>query len=220
MSGAVLLLRSFKDEFFPEAPNPNHAVFKLAAFCWCVFLLVLVVPSLFEYLSLNPRMFFPWQLFSAAFVYLSPHTLFFGTLTFWMFGRHIEKELGEKHFFRYFWLCTVSANLFWLLFTWTFRGTEADYAYGLDGAMYAMIYAYSFFFPDRYVSMYGLFRLRSRYCAALFSLLALLNTLLRPYGGKDDLLAIFGMFVGAAYLDVTYNGPLTRKLRELFKEQD
>ena len=208
-----MIIKDFIDEFFPEAPYPSHIIFRLISICWVFFIAIIAFPSLFIYLAVNPQQFYPWQLITAVFCSLSPHALFYSSATFWMFGRHVEKELGDKNFIRFFLVSSLSANFFWLLFTWCFREGTIDFAYGLVGINYACIYGYAFFNPNKCIRMNGIVTLRARHFALLYGLLALVHTLDRKFGGPDDLLALCGMLVAAAYLDVTYNGPLTRRLR-------
>ena len=208
-----MIVKDFIDEFFPEAPYPSHIVFPLVSICWVLLVAIFIFPPLFRFLAVNPQKFYPWQLLTAMFCSLSPYALFYSSATFWMFGRNVEKELGEKHFIRFFFVSTISANFFWLTYTWLFREGVCDYAYGLEGINYACIYAYAYFNPNKSIRLNSFVTLRARHFAMLYGIFALLHTLDRRYGGPDDLLALCGMLVAAAYLDITYNGPLTRQIR-------
>ena len=113
-------------------------------------------PSLTDIFALTPYTFFkefPNQLFQP-FTYMFLHGgvghIFFNMLALWMFGTEIEHTWGSKRFARfYLWGGLAGAAL-----TLIVKSSQVNPMIGASAAIYAVLAAYWFMFPNRKLYIY------------------------------------------------------------------
>ena len=87
--------------------------------------------------------------------------LLFNLLGLWMFGGELENYWGSKKFLRYFLFCGIGAGICTVLFT--------PYLYqripvvGASGAIYGILLAFGWLFPNRLIYIYFLFPIPAKY---------------------------------------------------------
>lgn len=96
--------------------------------------------------------FEPWQLVSYGFLHGGLTHLFFNMLALYMFGPDIERLFGTRYFTLYYFGCIVSAALVHLTVT-AWMGAAPVPMVGASGAMFGLLLAFGWFFPQRRVML-------------------------------------------------------------------
>lgn len=95
--------------------------------------------------------FYPWQLFTYAFLHSGIQHIFFNMLGLVMFGGDIERVWGRSRFLTYYFTCVLAAAVTQLLFSWV---TNSFYpTVGASGGIFGLLLAFALLFPSRRVVM-------------------------------------------------------------------
>lgn len=143
--------------------------------------------KIMQYFALMPLdwgYFQIWQLITYQFLHGSFSHIFFNMLMLWMFGMEIEHLWGSRKFLTFYLLCGVGGGLSQLLLSELLTGSSAP-TIGASGAIWGVMIAFAFMFPDRYIFLYFLIPVKAKYLIGFFLML--------------DILAI-GDLSGVAYL--------------------
>ena len=93
-----------------------------------------------------------WQMVSYGFLHGNLTHLFFNMLALYMFGPDIERLFGTRFFVLYYFGCIVSAALTHLAVT-SLLGAPPAPIVGASGAMFGLLLAFGWFFPQRRVML-------------------------------------------------------------------
>ena len=96
--------------------------------------------------------FQPWQLVTYGFLHGGLTHLFFNMLALYMFGPDIERLFGTRFFTLYYFGCVVSAAIAHLSVN-AFMGGPPVPMVGASGAMFGLLLAFGWFFPQRRVML-------------------------------------------------------------------
>ncbi|MCC6212420.1 MAG: rhomboid family intramembrane serine protease [Burkholderiales bacterium] len=96
--------------------------------------------------------FEPWQLVTYGFLHAGIAHLFFNMLALYMFGPDIERLFGTRFFTLYYFGCIVSAAAVHLGVT-AWMGAPPAPTVGASGAMFGLLLAFGWFFPQRRVML-------------------------------------------------------------------
>ena len=96
--------------------------------------------------------FEPWQLVSYGFLHGGLAHLFFNMLALYMFGPDIERLFGTRFFTLYYFGCIVSAAIVHLTVN-SWLGSPPAPTVGASGAMFGLLLAFGWFFPQRRVML-------------------------------------------------------------------
>jgi membrane associated rhomboid family serine protease len=179
---------------------------KLMIIMGAVFLLqMLVSGSINFYLGLVPilvwRKFFLWQLFTYIFLHGGISHLLFNLLSLWMFGGELENHWGSKKFLFYFFFCGIGAAICTVILT--------PYQFipiiGASGAIYGILLAFGWFFPNRLIYVYFLFPIPAKYFVIIFGLLEFFYFSTEGTGGGIARLThLGGLLFGLIYMAYPY----------------
>jgi membrane associated rhomboid family serine protease len=149
--------------------------------------------------GLTPARVYPdlwiWQLVTYMFLHATNWLthLLLNMLMLWMFGTEIERKWGTREFVRYYLVCGVGAALVTCLFF--YESTTI----GASGAVFGVMLAYGFLFPDRQILFWFIFPMRAISFVLLCTGIELFSLL-----GLQDGVAHFahlgGMLFGYLYL--------------------
>lgn len=167
-----------------------------------------------KYFALNPLKaisfngitlsFYPWQLFTYMFLHGGFFHLLLNMFALWMFGVELENIWGQKRFITYYLICGVGAGLCNLLIAPLFGPTGPTI--GASGAIYGILVAFGYLFPNRVIYIYGLIPLKAKYFVLIYMLLELFSA----GGGINDGVAHFahlgGGVIGLIYMLIYYRG--------------
>jgi membrane associated rhomboid family serine protease len=176
---------------------------KLMIIMGAVFLLQMVVSSRINlYLGLVPilvwKKYFLWQLGTYIFLHGGVFHLLFNLLALWMFGGELENHLGSKKFLRYFLFCGIGAGICTVLFTPALY--QRIPVIGASGAIYGLLLAYGWLFPNRLIYIYFLFPIPAKYFVIIFGLIEFFSSIQGPGGGVSHLTHLGGLLFGLIYM--------------------
>lgn len=191
---------------------------KLMIVMGAFFLLQMVVSHWINfYLGLVPvlvwKKYFLWQLFTYIFLHGGITHLLFNLLALWMFGGELENNWGSRKFLFYFFFCGIGAGLCTVFFT-PFQMVPVI---GASGAIYGILLAFGWLFPNRPIYIYFLFPIPAKYMVIIFGLISLFSSTEGTGGGIAHLTHLGGLLFGLLYMAY----PLVRQKirREYYKRK-
>jgi len=166
-----------------------------------VFLLQMVVNDRISfYLGLVPilvwKKYFLWQLATYIFLHGGITHLLFNLLALWMFGGELESYWGSRKFLRYFFFCGIGAGICTVLFT----PYQFIPVIGASGAIYGILLAFGWLFPNRPIYIYFLFPIPAKYMVIIFGLIELFSSTEGTGGGVAHLTHLGGLLFGLFYM--------------------
>jgi membrane associated rhomboid family serine protease len=191
---------------------------KLMIIMGAVFLLQMVVSNRISfYLGLVPilvwKKYFLWQLATYIFLHGGITHLLFNLLALWMFGGELESYWGSKKFLRYFLFCGVGAGICTIIFT----PYQFIPVIGASGAIYGILLAFGWLFPNRLIYIYFLFPIPAKYMVIIFGLIELFSSMEGTGGGVAHLTHLGGLLFGLLYM--AYPTIRQRIRREYYKRK-
>lgn len=148
--------------------------------------------------------FYPWQLVTYMFLHGGFFHLLLNMFALWMFGVELENMWGQKRFLTYYFLCGIGAGLCNLLIAPLF--TTVGPTVGASGAIYGILVAFGYLFPNRSIFIYGIIPVKAKYLVIIYMLIELFAVA----GGTDSGIAhvahLGGGVVGLIYLLINYRG--------------
>ena len=185
----------------PQIPPVTKALMLICVGLFCVF--QLVPPQVTGWFELWPLMtgnFWPWQLFTYAFLHGSIGHLFFNMLGLWMFGSELEQLWGPKRYMQMLAASVLSAALAQLAFTYLID--SGNPTVGASGALFGLLLSFGMLFPNRIIMpLFPPIPMKAKYFVAVFGALELFLGL--GGGGGIAHFAHLGGMLGA-YLLIRY----------------
>ena len=182
------------------------------------FVLQMFVTSRIDlYLGLVPilvwKRYFLWQLFTYIFLHGGVSHLLFNLLALWMFGGDLENYWGSKRFLRYFFFCGIGAGIC----TVVLSPYQFIPVIGASGAIYGILLAFGWLFPNRLIYIYFLFPIPAKYFVVIFGLIELFSSIEGTGGGIAHLTHLGGLLFGLFYM--VYPTIRQRIRREYYKRK-
>lgn len=148
--------------------------------------------------------FYPWQLVTYMFLHGGFFHLLLNMFALWMFGVELENTWGQKRFLTYYFLCGIGAGLCNLLIAPLFSSVGPTV--GASGAIYGILVAFGYLFPNRDIYIYGILPVKAKYLVLIYMLIELFAVA----GGQDSGIAhiahLGGGVIGLIYLLIFYRG--------------
>lgn len=158
-----------------------------------------------------------WQPVTYMFLHGSFGHLFFNMFALWMFGAEIENYWGTRHFTTYYFICGIGAALINILAT---LGDPYP-TIGASGAIFGVLLAFGMMFPDRYIFLYFLVPVKTKYFVAGYAFIEFISGLGNQSMGSGSNIAHFahlgGMLFGFIYITVKRNEWTLRQWLERLK---
>jgi membrane associated rhomboid family serine protease len=166
-----------------------------------VFLLQMFVSGWIDlYFGLVPilvwKKYFLWQLLTYMFLHGGFSHILFNLLALWMFGGELESYWGSKRFLFYFLFCGIGAGICTVVFT----PYQFIPVIGASGAIYGMLLAFGWLFPNRLIYIYFLFPIPAKYFVIIFGLIELFASMEGTRGGVAHLTHLGGLIFGFFYM--------------------
>ena len=169
-----------------------------------MFVITLVYDPLITLLGLTPALvvseYWVWQLATYLFLHGGPVHILFNMLGIWMFGVELERLWGTRQFLKYYAITGIGAGLTVLAVgllsgagSITYRATTI----GASGALYGLLAAFAFYFPNRPLLMFFLFPITAKYFVMIVGAMAFLST---PNSGVSETAHLGGLVIGYLYL--------------------
>ncbi len=177
------------------------AVKNLMIIMGLVFILQKFVSGWFDlYFGLVPvlvwKKYFLWQLFTYIFLHGGFSHILFNLLALWMFGGELENYWGSKKFLFYFFFCGVGAGICTVIFSpYQFVPTI-----GASGAIYGLLLAFGWLFPNRLIYIYFLFPIPAKYFVIIFGLIEFFASMEGAGSGVAHLTHLGGLLFGLIYM--------------------
>jgi len=126
--------------------------------CTAVFIFQAIFPelgitSLLALHEIGTDRFRPYQLFTYMFAHGDLGHLFFNMLTFAFMGAQLEMVWGFKRFLSYFLITGIGAAIVYVLIKFMFTPDSMGSMVGASGAIYGMLMAYGFLYPDMEIQL-------------------------------------------------------------------
>ncbi|HRE40134.1 MAG TPA: rhomboid family intramembrane serine protease [Ignavibacteria bacterium] len=156
-----------------------------------------------RYLALMPigDGFLPWQLFTYMFLHGSFMHIFMNMFVLWMFGFELENIWGSKKFLIYYISCGVAAGVANEIIA-PFL-TSVGPTVGASGAIYGILAAFAYLFPNRPIYIYFLFPIKAKYVILLYMAIDLVNVIGGTSTGIAHIAHLGGAVAGFLYLFFT-----------------
>ena len=175
---------------------------KLIIITAAVFLLQMVVDYKINfYLGLVPllvwKKFFLWQLFTYIFLHGDVSHILFNLLALWMFGGELENYWGSRKFLFYFFFCGIGAGICTVIFS----PYQVIPVIGASGAIYGILLAFGWLFPNRLIYIYFLFPIPAKYFVLIYGFLEFIYfSRGGTGGGVAHLTHLGGLLFGLIYM--------------------
>ena len=161
------------------------------------------------------KKYFLWQFATYIFLHGGVFHLLFNLLALWWFGGELENYLGSKRFLRYFLFCGIGAGICTVLFTPGIY--QRIPVIGASGAIYGILLAFAWLFPNRPILIYFLFPIPAKYMVIIFGLIEFFSSMGGSGGGVAHLTHLGGLLFGFFYMGY----PMVRQKirREYYKQK-
>ena len=166
-----------------------------------IFLLQMMVTGWINfYLGLVPvliwQKYFLWQLVTYMFLHGGISHLIFNLLALWMFGGELESYWGSRKFLRFFLFCGIGAGICTVVIT----PYQFIPVIGASGAIYGILLAFGWLFPNRLIYIYFLLPIPAKYMVIIFGLIELFSSVSGTGGGIAHLTHLGGLLFGLFYM--------------------
>lgn len=139
--------------------------------------------------------FMPWQLVTYGFLHGNLTHIFFNMFGLWMFGRELERMMGQKRFLIYYATCVIGAGLVQLIVAGIQGGVYPTI--GASGGVFGILLAYGMAFPNRMVMlMFPPIPMKAKYMVILFGCLELYTGVSGRSPGVANFAHLGGMLFG------------------------
>jgi membrane associated rhomboid family serine protease len=159
------------------------------------------------------RKYFVWQLLTYIFLHGGFSHILFNLLALWMFGGELENYWGSKKFLSYFLFCGIGAGICTVLLT----PNGIIPVIGASGAIYGLLLAFGWLFPDRRIYIYFLLPIPAKYFVVIFGLIELFSSIEGTGGGVAHLTHLGGLLFGLFYM--AYPAIRQKIRREYYKRK-
>jgi membrane associated rhomboid family serine protease len=142
------------------------------------------------------KKYYLWQLATYIFLHGGIFHLLFNLLALWMFGGELESLWGSRKFLRYFLFCGIGAGICTVILT----PYQFIPVIGASGAIYGILLAFGWLFPNRLIYIYFLFPIPAKYMVIIFGLIELFSSMQGTGSGIAHLTHLGGLLVGLFYM--------------------
>jgi membrane associated rhomboid family serine protease len=142
------------------------------------------------------KKYYLWQLATYIFLHGGITHILFNLLALWMFGGELESLWGSRKFLRYFLFCGIGAGICTVILT----PYQFIPVIGASGAIYGILLAFGWLFPNRLIYIYFLFPIPAKYFVIIFGLIELFSSMQGTGGGIAHLTHLGGLLFGLVYM--------------------
>ena len=169
-----------------------------------MFVATLIYEPIIVFLGLTPELvverFWIWQLATYLFLHGGPVHILFNMLGIWMFGVELERLWGTRQFLKYYAITGIGAGLTVLAVGLVLGASSETYRFptiGASGALYGLLVAFAYYYPDRPLLMFFLFPIPAKYFVMIVGAMAFLSA---PQSRVSESAHLGGLVIGYLYL--------------------
>jgi membrane associated rhomboid family serine protease len=154
-----------------------------------------------RYFALNPvesGYFLPWQVFTYMFMHADFMHLFFNMFALWMFGMELENIWGPRKFIFYYFMCGLGAAAANLIIAPLV--SQIGPTVGASGAIYGVLVAFGYLFPDRQIYIYFLIPVKARILIMFYIAFEVFAVASQSSAGIAHVAHLGGALIGLIYL--------------------
>tara|TARA_B100001029_G_C15062039_1_gene459369 strand:+ start:4212 stop:5039 length:828 start_codon:yes stop_codon:yes gene_type:complete len=133
-----------------------------------------------------------WQLFTYLFIHGGFLHIIFNMFVLWMFGKELEKKWGQKIFLKFYFLCGIGSGLITVII----GPTSNIPIVGASGAIYGLLVAYGFIYPNQLIYLYGLFPLKVKHMVFGLGIISFFAIMSSNSTNISHITHLSGMFIG------------------------
>ena len=153
-----------------------------------------------------------WTFVTYMFMHGSVTHILFNMLGLYIFGVHVERQMGSREFLLYYFVTGALAGIFSFV-VYLMTGRPYVMLVGASGALYAVMLAYAIFYPASIIYIWGILPLRAPVMVLGYTALELFSSITRSNSGVAHLTHLAGFAFGWLYFMIRYNvNPLRRLL--------
>jgi membrane associated rhomboid family serine protease len=143
-----------------------------------------------------------WQLVTYMFLHdpFSFSHILFNMLALWMFGADLERTWGRHGFLKYYFICGIGAGVCVVLANVLFSDSWGARTIGASGAIYGLLFAFGYLYPDREILFSFLFPMKAKYFVMIIGAIAFLSSFGGSGSGISHVAHLGGMLIGYVYL--------------------
>ncbi len=162
-----------------------------------VYILIKLVPQLFNYLLLYSDYFFIKRYYWQIITYLFVHDpsgfshILFNMIGLFLFGNQLESRMGSREFLIYYLVAGIGAGILALLLKVP--------VIGASGAIYALLLGFATYFPNAKILVFFFFPLKAPVAVLLFAGLSIFFQFSGSFGGVAHWAHLAGIAVGYLY---------------------
>ena len=119
----------------------------------------------------------------------------------WVCGQDLETQWGKKYFFIFYFICGIGAGFITVLFD---IHSIAPIV-GASGAIYGLLVAYGFSYPNRILLLYGLLPVKAKYIVIGFGVIAFVASLSSNQSNISHITHLSGMLIGFVFICFSLN---------------
>ena len=142
-----------------------------------------------------------WQLFTYLFIHGGIFHIFFNMFVLWMFGKDLESQWGKMEFLLFYFVCGIGAGLITVLFS----VNSIVPIVGASGAIYGLLLAYGFTYPNQMVYLYGLVPIKVKYMVSGLGAIAFFASLSASQSNVSHITHLSGMIIGLIFIYFNIN---------------
>ena len=163
--------------------------------------------SIFLSFGLVPNMVWSqlkiWQLLTYMFIHGGGFHLVLNMLFLWIIGKDLEMDWGKKDFLVFYFFCGIGAGII----TTLINNNSLVPTVGASGAIYGVLVAFGFAYPNRLVYLYGYFPIRVKYLVIGMGIIAFGASFYSGQSTTSHITHVNGMIIGIiiVYFDLRWS---------------
>jgi len=144
-----------------------------------------------------------WTFFTYMFMHANFTHILFNMLGLFIFGIHVEKQMGSNEFVLFYLVTGFLAGVFSFVMYYFFSNPLIPLV-GASGALFAVQLAYAVFFPTSIIYIWGILPLRAPVMVLAFTVLSLFFTVTGTGGNVAHLTHLAGFAFAWLYFMLRY----------------
>jgi len=160
--------------------------------------LALRVSDIFSMIPITVMKGWVWTFVTYMFIHGDFWHVFFNMFGLYIFGIHVERQMGSKEFLLYFLVTGALAGIFSFI-VYYLTGNYMVALVGASGALYAVQLAYAIYYPTAVIYIWGILPLRAPVMVLAFTVLSLFFVLTGSGGNVAHLTHLAGFGFGWLY---------------------